>query len=600
MSTAELNPLSTLSSHTTNNILVAFEFSDDAYTANINEDVGLIGTIFNASEFGGICGGKAVVVINELFDSSASITQAETTWQFFSPVNHRTTSYIGTMLIHDRTGFLFTQKIKEFIDNMGMSIHHLTFAWIPVITGETDVYTPERIHINPMFFHVSKFTQSVSEVNGRSYILDIVGCYNTHGTSPQFAEIQQNTISSAVNKNKSPTPLSPSSGIRSTKKEDADKLASRASNNQSIGSMKTIGQFCTAFESSLNYQTVPHKLQLQRFMDIIHDDYTKKINALKTTDELPLEYKISVDSYYNERKIDNKNLPFEQTSQDQREPGITSITFPSSYNIHSAITQVMKMSKDTGNDHMGVGVDTFKLTTVTNRKCNGKYLIHTNINHYKSPYNSINSIDTGPGDNLIQDAGIYYHYQDKDNSNSTLMNMTYSVLPQFQLSSIVDVNDGDDSQAVYGEREQNTSVRYTKDFNDFFNNAFSGINSMRGSMTDIAVQNSQSAAAITNFNPTQAVSYALNIVGNPHLLGDINRNPLDVISGTDTYGRYNIYSNTEYSPMYLKLKISIGDETSQSPEFYYNGYLHIHTITNTFIGGSFTQMLHCSRTEENT
>lgn len=600
MIAGELNPLANLSSHTTNNLLVAFEFSEDAYTANINENIGETGTIVNASKFGGICGGKAVVVINELIDASASITQAETTWAFFSPVNHRTSSYVGNMLIHDRTGFLFTQKIKEFVDKMGMSIHHLTFSWIPIITGLTEQHVSTRIPINPMFFHVSKFTQSVSEYNGRSYMLDIVGCYNTHGTSPQFADIQQNTVASDININALPRPIKPSSGIRSTKSEDADKIKTRETNNQLIGNMKTIGQFCKSFEASLNYQTVPHKLQLQRFMEIIHDDYTKKVDSIVNKEELPIEYKISADTYYSNKKIDNRNLPFEQISQNQHEPGITSITFPQSYNIHLAIAQVMRMSKDIGREHMGVDVDTFKLTTTTSRTCNGKYLINTKINHYKSPYNSANSIDTGPGDNLLHGNGIYYTYQDTDDSNSTLINMTYSVLPQLQLDSITEVDDRDDAQAVYGDREQNTSVRYTKDFNNFFNNAFSGINSMRGSFTDISVQNSQYAAAITNFKPTQSISYALNIIGNPHLLGDINRNPLDVISGTDKYGHYNIYSNTEYSPMYLKLKISIGDDSSQSPEFYYNGYLHIHTIVNTFIGGSFTQTLHCSRNEENT
>lgn len=430
--------------------------------------------------------------------------------------------------------------------------------------------------------------------------MDVVACYNTHGTSPQFSSIQQNTVSSNNKINTLPAPRNPSSGIRSTKQEDSAKLSIRAVSNQTAGTMKTIKQFCDSFKYSLNNQTKPHKLQLQKFMNIIYDDYTDKISSVEETDELPLEYNISVDSYYKDKKIDNRNLPFEQTSQDQRESGVASITFPPTYNIHSAISQVMKMSKDIGNDHaVEDSIDTFKITTSSSRKCNGNYLINTKINKYKSPYNSINGENTGPGDNLITGDGIYYKYQDESDRPTTLMNITYSVVPQFQVNSIIKVGNTDDSQAIYGDREQPTSVRYNKESSNFFKNAFSGVNVMRGSMTDIGVQNSQSSAAMTNFNPTQSISYTLNIIGNPHLLGDINRNPLDVINETDVYGQYNIYSHVEYSPMYLKLKVTLGAEHSQSSIFYYDGFLHIYSIVTTFLGGGFTQLLHCSRMEEN-
>lgn len=594
-----LNPLTEFSSYTTFHILLAFQNSEDAYSYDFDRNFEKNGTIFDSGT------GIGLIVLNELVDSSVSVASATTEWSFFSPNDHETSSYSGVMEFADRSGFRFTQSLKNFTEVVGMSITHLTFAWITIFTGIRTPSSPEEtVTPKPMFFHVISFDQNISDSTGRAYYFDIVSAYNTHGISQQFSQLNQFTINHKDGNtiNSIPTPISPSKGIESTAKEDAKKLISRKTRLQKTKYMKTIDDVAKGMEVALNDQKNNHKRQLQRFMSLIVDDYTEKFSGVKPQIPLPIDYTINIAPYYKDKKIDNINLPFEQFEIDQNVFGISSMTFPSSYSLHRALSVAMKMSKDVGKDHLNIPTRTYKFTTVSKRKPDGNYLIHTNVNDFISPYNGDDPAtdpNTGPGNGII-DQPIEYTYQDIGGTladDNSVYSITYSAIPNIQLMPLEIASDAQDAQAVLGDREAMTNQRVTP-YASFFENASSGIRALRGLMVDNGVQNPEAAAAISAFNPTQQIKYTLGVIGNPHLLSDINRNPQAVISGLSEGAI--IYKNVEYEPMYLKLKIYLAGEQliRDTGTFYYDGFLHIYKITNIFTPGQFSQKIYCARTND--
>lgn len=597
--TKDLNPLSELASYAVYHILVAFEYSEDAYRFNYNRDFGPNGYQFNAG-----CG-KAAVIVNEFKSSEITFKSAETTWSFYSPTDHRTTSYDGVIEVADRSGFLLTQLLNNITRDFETSITHLTFAWIPVFIGkkanssDTKTLTP-----NPMFFHIYNYTQSLSSIEGRLYCFDIVSCYNTHGLSPQFSQLNQITINhkDANTYNTIPTPSSPTSGLKSTMEEDSIKLRARTARLNNSKYMKTVDDVCKSFELGLNAQTTDHKSQLQKYLSVIRNEYAEKIELVREYKQLPIDYSITVSDYYKNKKIDNINLPFERTQIDQNDYGISSLTFPNTFSIQTALMSIMKMSKDIGKDHLELPTRTFKFTTATKRKCDNRYLIHTNINDFISPYNgeASGSVNTGPGNGVITKP-IEYTYQDMSgvlSEDNSITGLTYSVAPTFSLKPIESLSDKPDTQAVYADRES-VSLRRQNEYADFFQNAFSGNKVLRGVTSNNGLQNAEAASAIAAFNPSQQTLYTLDVVGNPNLLSDINRNPRSVIDNLP--GNALIYKNIEFEPMYLKLKVYIIGDKKNNPAkpFYYDGMLHIYKITNYFNPGFFNQRIYCARTSEN-
>lgn len=596
----DLNPLSDFTSYSTYHIILAFRYSEDAYAFNYNQIIGSCGTILKGGS------GVGMVIANEVDDTNISLTSAVTTWSFFSPVNSRTSSYEGTLEITDRSGFYFTEIISRFTKELNMSMNHLTFAWVPVFVGKNNGKT-EVIRANPMFFFVTNYSHGITATVGRTHYFNIVSAYNTHGLSPQFNTAVQLTVNNreANTINTIPTPTAASTGIVSTMEEDKNKLKARQDRLQKNKYMKTIGDFCSSLEACLNEQKNDHKLQLQKFMGLVRADFTNKIKIEGQRNPLPIDYKINVSDYYKDKKIDNLNLPFEQYEIDQGAFGLSSITFPINYNIHLAIADVMKMSKDIGRDHAKLPATTFKYTTATKRKSDGKYLIHTNVNEYISPYNGevAEAPNTGPGKGLVDSNKIIeYTYQDISGNlreDTNVISITYTVVPTFGVTPRETVPDEPDTEAIFVEREPVT-LRRGSTYADFFQNSFSGMNSILGLSSNNGLQNSQAATSISSFAIRQPIVYGVNVIGNPNLLSDINRNPNDVISNSS--GNALIYKNTEYEPMYLKLKIYLAGDTLEptSAAYHYDGYLHIYEITNIFTPGSFTQVIRCARTNERT
>lgn len=599
--TGELNPLNEFETHTAYHKLIAFQLSNDAYEYDFNEKLGDVGTFVK-----GKCG-TGIILVNEPSDSVISVNSAMTEWTFMSPVNFRSSSYIGCMEIVDRSGFYFTELLKSYTEQLKMSLHHLTFAWVVEFVGtKQNKQESELLHTTPMFFNVTNFIQNVSAIDGRTYYFDFVSMYNTHGISTQFSSMLQTTINHMDGNtiNSMPTPVQPSTGLKSTKDEDSIKLSARKTRLEKMKYMKTIGEICKSFEVVLNNQTSDHKKQLQNLLTTIRNDYVEKVTKVNKTEPLPIVYKIKVDEYYSPIPLDNRNLPFEQYEINESIDGISSVTLPMGTTLYGAINHIMKMSKKVGRDHIKRPATTFKVTISTNRECDEKYHVYLKINKYISPYNSFGGIDTGPGLGLVGEP-LSFTYQDNDAKDTNVNSITYGAKPHFNLEPIENISDAEDTQAVYGDREIITDNRKI-DGLGYFEYSFSGLKGARGLYADNGLQNSEAASAITTFNPSQQTQYSLNILGNPDLLSDLNRNPLDVIG--DVSGSARIYKFVEYEPMYIKLKIYLNADrrdtingkkpSGDSSVFYYDSHMHIYKITNVFSPGLFNQTLFCSRTNE--
>lgn len=617
--TPDLNPLNSLKQHTVFHILVAFEYAEDAYTSRISSDIGEQGHILNANTIGGRCGGKAIVIINEFVSEQARINTVKTNWSFFSPASALTSSYTGTMEVTDRSGFLFTESLSKLIYNeswldifgfnnpeIDVSLHHLTFAWVPVFVGTyADSGQKENIYVNPLYFNVTKFTQGVTAVVGRTYIMDFVSCYNTFGTGPQFSRIAQNTVTTAAGStiNTVPTEFTDAERLQPIRVQDSKKIEKRKRRLDKTTYMRTIGDACEGFQLALNAQTRTHKSQVQKFLEIVQDDYKSGTVTPKSSEKIPLKYSINVDNYYKSLELDNRNLPFEQYEQDQNVPGVSSITFPSSYDISSALFQIMRMSKKVGRDFIETPTNVFKITTTTNHGCDNTYSINVKINKYISPYNSKNGVNTGPGTSpVVNGKVIEYTYQDIDAADVNVNAISYAAIPFVATVPYDEVDSKQGYTAIYGDREPVSAWRTNGVSGNFFENAFSGLKGTKGLLFDNALENSEIASNITNFNPYQHIRYAISVMGNPFLLNDINRNPLDVIDENSNVGNYVIYKNIEYDPMYIKLKIYLAGDTrseiSEDATFYYEDYLHVTDIETVITSGAFTQTIYCTRTEE--
>lgn len=594
MAESDQNPLNRYEQKTAFHILVGFEFSTAAYKFDYRSNVGKVGESVSAD-----CG-TAKVFMNELKDSSVQLDRASTIWDFYSTRSPMSNDYVGNIELLDRSGTKFDDTMKSLIGEVETSLFHITFMWVTAFRVKRDGKPTENLYSAPMYFHVSNEVHDVNADLGRSYFFDIVSCYNTHARSTQFLNITGNTIThkDGATINTIPTPVAGGGGIISNLAETSAKFSPRKDRLDKSKVMKTMEDFCQSFELCLMEARKKHKNQLQEYLSLTrNNDYVKKLDGINDITDPMVEYVIKCDPYYKGKKIDNRNLPFEQYEVDQNIAGISSITFPFGSNIHSALYQVFKSSKDIAADHASpIGCNTFKFVTATERKCNSKYKIHTNIYKYKSPYNS-EGANTGPGDGVV-DKPLEFTYQEVEKKKDTnVMSITIGKQPAINFLPIEKTAKEDESDVVFGDRELQSVNREIKGIN-FFEYGYTGIRNARGILTDNGLEDSETASHLTNYSPTQQITYTITIVGNPDLYSDINRNPDHVIEHVE--GNPVIYKFTEYEPMYIKLKIYLGGDqrNSDTGVYYFDNYVHLYRVENIFTGGGdFIQRLHCGRTD---
>lgn len=614
-----LNPLSEFQSYTVKHVIVGFKFSEDACTFDITGDVGVSGTeIDNSSS---LCKGPGIVIINELEDPTFVMYEAETYWNYFSQSTPTSGSYSGYMHINDRVGMLFAQRLREYCKKLGMALGHITFSWKTFFIGNLPNGDIEVIHSNPMIFHITDFAQSLSPYLGRSYIMNFVSSYNTYGQLPQFSKMFQTSLTHADGNVHQETPSTTNitgTGILSREEEDKLRSDMRKIRNDKSKPMKNLLDIFNSLQVELTNQSLPNKTQIQDWQVSIRDDYSKKLTPPKQyLPELPLKYTIKIEDKFSSYKLDNRNLPFEQPEQDQRLEGLRVLPFHLGTDLNKAVDSIMMLSKSVGRDFTGESPTGYRSTTTVLRECSGGYNIHTNINSYKIPINRTDGIDTGPGDGVIG-GPLEYVWQDSKGLGKDIISINYrsNVVPVRQnLEQSPD--DSSSSGVVYGNREPISIQRLPQSEDDFFTSGYSGNRGAIAMFEINGLESSDNASIIkTALSPSsikQSTSYNISIVGNPVIMNDINRNPLDVRAGIGMKDskngeqpkwNYKLYDKPEYIPMYLKLTIYLNPESylgNGEPlenQFFYSGYLHITKIKTSFTQSKFTQTIEGVRTED--
>lgn len=617
----EQNPLTKYQSYDIKHVIVGFRYSEDACTFNITGDLGVSGTLLGATSGdrrmeNTKCKGPAIVILNEIQDPTFVLHQAQTNWKFFSQGNPTTGSYVGWMQIHDRIGMLFHQRLRTYCKTLGMALGHITFSWKTFFTGNLPNGERETITTNPMIFHVTDFAQSLSSDVGRAYQMSFVSSYNTFGQLPQFSKMFQTSLTHADGNLHKEIPSSDTNGggLLSRRQEDALKTAARKNRLDKSKPMKTLQDVFNSLQTEMTEGGYPNKIQIQEWQASVRQDYTKKLIPPKQyLPELPIKYSIKLEDKFSSYKIDNRNLPFEQPEQDQRLEGIRVIPFHMGTDFSEAIDTIMLMSKSVGKDYNAVTPTGYRSTTTVLRTCNGQYNIHTNINSYKIPINK-DTFDTGPGDGVI-DGPLEYVYQDSERKGRDIISINYrsSVTP-IQKPMEQSVEDADDIGVVYGNREPISTQRMPQTGDDFFTSGYAGNRGFLGAFQINGLESADTASIIkSNLTPSlvkQSTSYGIKITGNPYLMNDINRNPIDVKEGKGNRDgakwSYTLYDKVEYVPMYMKLTVYMRPEAALAGSgsadvdqtYYYSGYLHITSITTSFINSAFTQTVEGVRTED--
>lgn len=613
MTPEEQNPLSRFQSYDIKHVIIGFRFSEDACSFEIKGDVGVTGSTVTGPN----CKGPGIVVINELEDPTFVMYSAETVWDYFSTKSATTGSYVGYMNIQDRVGMLFAQRLRKYCEQLGMALGHITFAWKTFYIGNLPDGSKEIVTANPMIFHVTDFMQSLSALDGRTYIMTFTSSYNTFGQLPQFSKMFQTTLTHADGnaQNEIPGANSAGSGLVSREEEDRIKEAARKTRQDKTKPMKNLQDVFNALQTEMTEQGYPHKTQIQEWQTTIRDDYTKKLIPPKQyLPELPIKYTVKLEDKFNSYKIDNRNLPFEQPEQDQRLEGIRSIPFHVGTDMPTAIDTLMLMSKAVGKDYQGATPQGYRSTVTVLRGCSGAYNVHTNINSYKIPINRVDCPDTGPGDGVVG-GPLEYVYQDSEHKGRDIISIMYRSNVTPLQRNLEEATEGvDDIGVVYGNREPISIQRMPQVGNDFFTSGYAGNRGAVGLLDINGLESADTASVIkSNLVPSlvkQTTSYNIKVVGNPYIINDLNRNPMDVRDGLGEIGtkkprwNYILYDKPEYIPMYLKLIIymrpegTLAGETDVDQTYFYSGYLHITRVTTSYIMGAFTHMIEGVRTED--
>lgn len=613
MTPEEQNPLSRFQSYDIKHILIGFRFSEDACAFDIKGDVGVTGSTVT----GPACKGPGIVVINELEDPTFVMYSAETVWDYFSSARATTGSYVGYMNIQDRVGMLFAQRLRKYCEQLGMALGHITFAWKTFYIGNLSDGSKEIVTTNPMIFHITDFMQSLSAQDGRTYIMTFSSSYNTFGQMPQFSKMFQTTLTHADGNAQKEIPgtTSAGSGLVSREQEDAIKEKARKIRQDKTKPMKTLQDVFNSLQTEMTEQGYPHKTQIQEWQTTIRDDYTKKLIPPKQyLPELPIKYTVTLEDKYTTYKIDNRNMPFEQPEQDQRLEGIRAIPFHYGTDMPNAIDTIMLMSRAVGKDYQGATPYGYRSTVTALRGCNGAYNVHTNINSYKIPINRVDGPDTGPGDGVIG-GPLEYVYQDSEQKGRDIISIMYRSNVTPIQRNLEEATEGeDDIGVVYGNREPISIQRMPQVGDDFFTSGYSGNRGAVGLMEINGLESADMASVVkSNLVPSlvkQTTSYQILVVGNPYIVNDLNRNPMDVRDGIGELGsrksrwNYILYDKPEYEPMYLKLTVfmrpegMLSGETQVDQTYFYSGYLHITRVTTSYVMGSFTQMIEAVRTED--
>ena len=602
------NPLSDLLAYEPRHILLAFDNTEAACNFVLpDKPLGPAGTLLEK-----VSCGNGMVIVNELDDDSYIITDLTWSFDFFSPLSPHTTISAGTMVVSDSRGNQFPSFLRRVSNKLKLPQSSLTFYLVTMFRGrDLDNSITKNYMTLPLIISLTDSASGFKDSAGNKFVLNFTFMYNTTSQLPNYSKLNQFTITSKDNNPSRTVPTTDSvkPEIMSRAKEDALKASSRKERIGRSVPMRTLKEVFAGFDADLNEMRFENKRQLQEFISVIRPSSVKKIKTPKAKrvesgKGLPISFKVNLDPYYENYPVDNRNLMTEQTETRQSTPGITSLTIPPGGSIYTAVETIMKLSSRVGDDVEAGYAFKIAVSCVTN--CEG--IVHNTINvfRYKLPKNKVGEPDTGPDKkgSVMLDIFGTPNTLELEHMNSSagtdVISLSYAMSPSSDIAILEEDSDDltDDAIVASSQREQLTFERAKT----------GGFSGLRASTNPANYGLERAGKALLTdtlkhrFSLSQNTLTVVNIVGNPDLYSDIARNPLQVSKLQK--GRPTMYQFTEFYPMYIKLKVKIGNTMAygtvgDDEDYWYHTYhYHLAGVTSRITGGRFTQTLRLLSTDD--
>lgn len=594
-----INPLSKFNSYTIRHVLLAFDNTDAACSFKVPATgIGDVG-----SEVKGVQSGKAIVVVNELEDSSYAIKDVIWSYDFFSPLNINTTICGGNLVIVDMRGNqfpLFLRRIAKQLKRATTKItFHLTtfFNGINPTTGET-----ESVSTKPLIFHITDSSTGFHRSISNLFNLNFVLLYNTLAQLPQYSQLTQFTITNSENSPAKSLPVAAGATDKILSRKEEDRIKSKERQNRLNKSrpMRNLRELFLGLEAELKEMRYEHKAQLQEFMSIIRPSHVKVIKPpkpqrVKVGEGLPIDYSVKLDRNYEQYPVNNRNLLTEQVELKKDSVGIHSLTVPPGSDLYSAVDTLMKTSSNVGGDvRDGFG---YKMVVTSRFTTDGLLKNTLLIKRYKIPRNKEGVIDTGNEAESKKNTFELTYLDGEGSSDIMSLSIASSVNSDISILEEDSDNIKDDPVAYSSLREQLTFER--ADTEDFMKNGFHGFRTLVNPI-NIGSQDARSTTLVDSlkyyYTITQGTFAEATIAGNPDLYSDLARNPRMVEDEKEDDAK--IFKFPEYYPLYLKMQIKVGKSRSEAHKpgdaeenWYHTYHYHVSGVTNIISGGMFLQKI---------
>lgn len=603
------NPLDALNNPPYRHVLIAFKYAEDAYNVNITPNVVDVGQSIPDA-------GPNMVVVNEFKTQRYTIPEAIWDFNFIPNIGVVTNSSVGRIRVDDQyVALAFLDFLKFEVlglfnegepDTNLMSLGHATFVLKTFFSGADASNSPDNLNVNPFFFNVQSIESVASQdigITPDAHIMHVMGSSNAVSLLRSFQSLYQINVTHRDGNIHDTIPTGTGTGanvgLRTRSEENRINESRRKTRLDLSKPMLTLKDVFEGLEADLNQQKFVNKAQLQRWIRQIRSEgNTDKISVppIQTKppvpQELPIDFVIDLDPVYNDYNVDNRNMPFEQPDVRQENVGIRVFPVETGTIIFDLIKKIMMLSKRVGEEaSSAVDRQSYKITLTATRKRTNRYVVNIKIRKYTVPSNGDEGFNNGPGENAVEP--LHFFLNDPFERDVDILSFKSHLNYEVGDLMLEQQLDTPGAGIVYADREQATAQR--RPDLPFFQTPYSGIRPIIGYRDVDGLENAQRAGDILNlmdpYTYTQTTEYKMIIRGNPYLLSDVNRNPLDIIEDRD--GNVEYYARPETNPMYVRITAfeASNDGDDQTPSnapnrFYFDDFYHLARVINVFSSNS--------------
>jgi hypothetical protein len=603
------NPLSKFSTYQMKHVMGAFKNGVTAESYQLTDELNIGETMTDG-----------VIVINEFKNDVFTIPSIVWEWRKYGIMGTTTTAMVGMMDISDRTGGQFNDWFRtNVLQQLGVSAFHLTFALKTYFIG-VDRRNPDQkadvVQGNPLIFQLYDLNDMMNnDATGTHIRLNFTAAYNTTGQVSTICKPYQITLTHKDGNLNNVNPEISNGGcsIEFRGQEDI-KYELRAERLNKSKPMVSLKELFDSLDFELNQQALLHKSQVQTWLEYIRNSYVKKIKPPEQErgEKLPIIFEVKLDPKYYEYKVDNRNLPFEQTEEIPRiTKGVTSIAFRAGSSIIEMVDKLMRYSIQVGEDVISETPKTYK-TNISYVKEVNNIKIVIKIKQIETPLNSVDT-DTGPGESALQEP-LEFNFKSGTLEDVDITYMKTSIMSDEGFKPIEKpVTEGEKIPLVtFGNREAITAERIPKTAegsgDQYFKSGFSGLRLPIIPYLNNGLENAEAAALIDIMNmnySNQPSDHEIQIVGNPDLMFDFHRLPQEAAE-LDNPGSAVLYKLPESLPLYLKINIflfkdallGLDDAAGVPLQHFYQNHYEISGIINDMTDGQFFQHIYLKKTDD--